>query len=73
MSPKLPRISAKELITILKKNGFVFTRAKGSHQTFYSEFKGVHITVPVHPGKIIGSGLLNTILKQAQISKYFVK
>lgn len=61
MSPKLPRITARELVILLKKDGFLFVRSKVSHQT--------HITVPVHPGKNIGPGLLNVILKQAQISR----
>lgn len=65
MSPRLPRITAKELIRFLKQNGFVMHRSKGSHQHFIQPTSGRIVTIPVHPGKIIGPGLLKAILKQA--------
>ncbi|MBI1909274.1 MAG: type II toxin-antitoxin system HicA family toxin [Deltaproteobacteria bacterium] len=34
MSPRLPRITAKELIKLLKSHGFVWHSSKGSHQHF---------------------------------------
>jgi len=67
MSPKLPRITAKELIKILKKEGFEEVGYEGSHCHLKNEETGVKITIPVHKGKIIGPGLLKAILKQTQI------
>lgn len=65
MSPRLPRITAKELIRFLRQNGFEMYDTKGSHQHFIHHVTGRKTTVPVHSGKIIGPGLLKAILKQA--------
>ena len=65
MSPKLPRITAKDLIRFLKQNGFIFDSSKGSHQHFVHPHKKTKVTIPVHSGKIIGPGLLKNILQQA--------
>ena len=67
MSPKIPRITAKELISILKTEGFKEVGYEGSHCHLKYEKRGIKITVPVHKGKIIGPGLLKAILKQAGI------
>jgi predicted RNA binding protein YcfA (HicA-like mRNA interferase family) len=67
MTPKLARITAKELIKILSHYGFVLIRSKGSHNHFLNKTTGVRVTIPVHAGKIIGPGLLRAILKQARI------
>ena len=67
MSPKLPRITAKQLIKILKKHGFIFDSSEGSHQHYTHPESPIKITIPVHPGKIIGPGLLKAILRQARL------
>lgn len=71
MSPRLPRITAKELIRFLKQNGFELYDSKGSHQHFVNRITGRKTTIPVHSGKIIGPGLLKSILKQAGL-EWFV-
>ena len=67
MSPRLPRITAKQLIKILKKHGYVFVDSEGSHHHYAHSERPSKITIPVHPGKIIGPGLLKAILKQARL------
>ena len=67
MSPKLPRLTAKQLIKKLKENGYVYSGSEGSHQHFVHPEKPVKLTIPVHPGKIIGPGLLKAILRQAKL------
>ena len=67
MTPRLARITAKELIRVLASYGFVCTRVKGSHHHFVNRTSGIEITIPVHAGKIIGPGLLKAILKQVKI------
>ena len=57
------------LIEILKQNGFLFQRAKGSHQLFYNATTGKTIVVPVHGGKDLKKGTFLAILKQADIDK----
>lgn len=67
MTPKLPRITAKQLINKLKELGYVLYASEGSHQHFAHPHKTGKITVPVHSGKIIGPGLLKAILRQAKL------
>jgi len=60
--------SAKNLIRVLLINGFVFKRAKGSHQLFYNKTSNKTVTVPMH-GKDMPKGTFLAILKQAGIDK----
>jgi predicted RNA binding protein YcfA (HicA-like mRNA interferase family) len=61
--------SPNYLIKILKENGFIFKRAKGSHQIFYNPLTNKTIVVPVHGNKDIKKGTFLAILKQAGIDK----
>ncbi|MBP9096110.1 MAG: type II toxin-antitoxin system HicA family toxin [Ignavibacteria bacterium] len=67
MSNKLPSLTCKEIIKILEKKGFHFSRQSGSH-AIYKNSSGRRTTVPIHPGKIIGKGLLSQIMKDTDIS-----
>ena len=64
--PKLPVVSAKQLIKILDSLGFVETRQKGSHK-FFKHQDGRVTSVPFHAGDL-GKGLLRKILNQIEIS-----
>jgi predicted RNA binding protein YcfA (HicA-like mRNA interferase family) len=66
--PKLPSITAKELLSALSKAGFVEIRQKGSHVRLQHP-DGRVATVPVHPGQDIGRGLLSKILRDAELSR----
>lgn len=68
MTPRLARLTAKELIRILKRKGFVCIGQSGSHAHFEHPISGRFTTVPVHSGKIIGPGLLKTILRQTGLN-----
>jgi predicted RNA binding protein YcfA (HicA-like mRNA interferase family) len=61
--------SAKELIRLLEKNGFVFKRSKGSHHLYYNVETNKTIIVPVHGNKDMPKGTYYGILKQADIDK----
>ena len=67
MSSKQPVINAKELIKILERNGFLFSRQSGSHAIYYNK-EGTRATIPIHGKKDIGKGLLKQILKDAGLS-----
>lgn len=64
MSSKQPAINAKDLIKILEKRGFQFSRQSGSH-AIYKNQEGIKVTIPIHGKKDIGKGLLSQILKDA--------
>ncbi|MBI5376159.1 MAG: type II toxin-antitoxin system HicA family toxin [Candidatus Schekmanbacteria bacterium] len=62
---KLPVLSGKELIQILKKDGFQIVRQKGSHVSLQ---KGVYkAVVPLH--EELAKGTFLGILKQCGLSK----
>ena len=66
--PKLSPGSAKELIKILKKQGFEVVHQKGSHVRLRHP-DGRRTTVPMHSGENIGVGLLKKILRDVNISR----
>ncbi len=65
---KLPRLSAKELISKLKKLGFDVIRVKGSHHVM-KHSDGRTTVVPVHSNETIGPGLMSKILKDCELSR----
>ena len=64
--PRLPRLRGREVIAALRRAGFIVLRVRGSHY-FLQHPDGRRTVVPVHSGEIIGPGLLNKILKDAEI------
>jgi predicted RNA binding protein YcfA (HicA-like mRNA interferase family) len=67
--PKLPVLSAKEIISILKKEGFVITRQKGSHIALHKKTsEGIKLVV-VPNKRNIPRGTLRDILHKAGISR----
>lgn len=62
---KLPQISGIDLIKILRKQGFVIVRQKGSHIRLEKNTinETIKITVPNH--QILKKGTLHRILKDA--------
>ena len=57
-------MTAKEVITELKRNGWILERIRGSHYIFLN--KGIALTVPYH--KNIKKGLLEDIKKQVTLA-----
>lgn len=68
MTPKLPRLTAKELVKALKKHGFDEHHQTGSHLILKHFSKNCRVSVPMHSGKILKLGTLKSILEQAEIS-----
>ena len=69
MSPKLPRITGKEVIRALKKAGFEIVRKSGSHHFLnHPDDPTRWATVAVHSEGNIPLGTLNSILKSARIT-----
>jgi predicted RNA binding protein YcfA (HicA-like mRNA interferase family) len=67
LTPQAPRITAKELIAVLRKRGFLLIRSSGSHHVF-RDAKGNRAVVPVHKGRILRPKTLAGILKDADIA-----
>ena len=67
--PRLPVLSGKELVTALKKAGFVEVRQKGSHVSMQKITldKTYKTVVPLH--KELAKGTLLDILHQTEMSR----
>lgn len=61
-------MSSREIIRLLKKDGWSETRTKGSHHQFKHPLKSGVVTVP-HPKKDLPVGTARAILKSAGIDK----
>ena len=68
MPPKLPRVSADEVIRALERLGFVQIRQRGSHITLKKKTSAGDIgcVVPLHRELAIGT--LRSILRQAAVT-----
>jgi predicted RNA binding protein YcfA (HicA-like mRNA interferase family) len=64
MSPRLPRVTAREVQRVLEKRGFRVVRQRGSHRVLRDDL-GRRVTLPVHPGKIIHPRILAAIMDDA--------
>jgi predicted RNA binding protein YcfA (HicA-like mRNA interferase family) len=65
---KLPALTGKELVSLLKKAGFVVERQRGSH-IFLRHIDGRATIVPVHYGETIGAGLLSKIIRDTDMTR----
>jgi len=61
-------VKVKEVISLLKKDGWYLVRTKGSHQQYKHPTKRGLVTIAGKSGHD-GPGTLNSILKQAAIKR----
>ena len=67
MMEKLPRVTAAETIKVLERAGFLLVRQSGSHK-IYKNKEGKRATVPYHAGKTIHPKVLQSILRDANLT-----
>lgn len=67
MSPKSPRLTAKQVIKQLQSFGFVEVTQTGSHLKLFNPETKRSTVVPIHSSKIIPIGTLKAIEKQADV------
>ncbi|MBI3934388.1 MAG: type II toxin-antitoxin system HicA family toxin [Acidobacteria bacterium] len=67
MASELPRLTAKEMSTVVEKLGFVAVRQSGSHR-IYRNSTGRRVTIPFHGDKILHPKVLKSILLDAEIN-----
>ncbi|MBE0525237.1 MAG: type II toxin-antitoxin system HicA family toxin [Methanosarcinales archaeon] len=67
MSEKLPRVTANEMIKIVERLGFRFSRQSGSHK-IYKNDEGKRVTIAYHSGKILHPKIVKSILDDAGLS-----
>ncbi|MBU1177250.1 MAG: type II toxin-antitoxin system HicA family toxin [Patescibacteria group bacterium] len=63
-------LTAKQLIKILEKHGFIFSRQKGSHKIYRHSESKIIVPIPMHGGnKLIYIGTFLAIIRQSKIPK----
>jgi predicted RNA binding protein YcfA (HicA-like mRNA interferase family) len=67
MPPRLPSVTARQVIRVLEAIGFERIRQSGSHATFRHP-DGRWTIVSIHPGKTITRGTLRKILRDADLT-----
>lgn len=72
MSPRLPSLTANEVISLAEAQGFKKIRQKGSHAR-YAHPDGRSTVIPVHSGRTIGTGLLLQILSDIGVDPASVR
>jgi predicted RNA binding protein YcfA (HicA-like mRNA interferase family) len=65
--PKLPRLTARQIVAVLEKAGFALARQSGSHM-IYKKSACKRATIPYHASKILHPKVLKSILRDAEIS-----
>lgn len=61
-------MSAREIIRILNKNGFIAVRQSGSHRSFYNRRTKKLVVIPIHKGKDLPAGTVRSIFKQSGLA-----
>ena len=65
----MPSVRPKELLKLLKKNGFIVERQSGSHVILTKQAEQLlRVTIPIHD-KDLKIKTLQSILKQANLPK----
>ncbi len=68
MSPRNPRLTAKQVIEQLRNAGFIEINQTGSHLKLFNKETRRTAIVPIHSSKIIPIGTLKAIEKQSGIT-----
>ena len=64
--PRLPSFKPREIVKILKRNGFVELRQIGNHLHLFHSQRKIRVTVPMH-NKDLKRKTLASIVRQAKI------
>lgn len=63
-------LTAKQLIKVLEKHGFILSRQKGSYKIYRHPDSKIIVPIPMHGGnKAIPIGTFLVIVKQSKIPK----
>ena len=66
---RLPRVTARQMLTVLERAGFLIVRTRGSHHFLRHRDDANRTTViALHPGEL-PRGTVMDILKQARLSR----
>jgi len=63
-----PRITADQVIGVLRRNGFSLTGQSGSHQKWRNARNGKQVIVAYHRGRVLPLGTMRSIMEGSGIS-----
>ena len=66
--PSVPRISGKDAVRAFKKADFYVDRIHGAHHILKKDGHPNRLSIPVHPGKTVGIGLLKSQILTAGLT-----
>ena len=67
MGSQFPRVTAREIISVVERLGFVLVRQSGSHKIYKNAVRR-RVTVPFHGAKILHPKVLKSILTDANLT-----
>ena len=67
--PRLPRATAREVVRVLERTGFVRVRVHGSHWIFRHRELRRRVTIPYHRTRVIPPGTMANILRESGITR----
>jgi predicted RNA binding protein YcfA (HicA-like mRNA interferase family) len=62
-----PRLTADQVISILRRNGFALSSSVGSHQKWRNVSTAKQVIVPYHRGRILPLGTMKAIIEGSGI------
>ena len=67
MTPRLPAVTAKELVRVAERLGFLFRRQRGSHAIYVRASDQARVVIPMHTGELKRK-TLRAIIQDLKIS-----
>jgi predicted RNA binding protein YcfA (HicA-like mRNA interferase family) len=52
VTPKLPTATAKDLVRVAERLGFLFRRQRGSHAIYVRQSDQARVVIPTHKGEL---------------------
>lgn len=68
MTPRLPRVSGKDVVAALVRMKYKITHIRGSHHYLEPPGGGQLVCIPVHSSKVLLPKTLKSILDQAGLT-----
>jgi predicted RNA binding protein YcfA (HicA-like mRNA interferase family) len=68
VNPRLPAVSARQVIRVLRHGGWELDRVRGSHNVFRHPDHPTRVVVPLHGGDL-RKGTLNAIINGSGLTR----
>jgi len=64
---KTPRLTARQVVAVLRRHGFLHVGTRGSHEKWRHPTGSKQVIVPAHRGRVLPIGTLRSIMKGSGI------